>query len=177
MTSKYSELGLKTYCSSLDVPYNVQPLLFLTLATNYIFLIHPKRVEYNASLTGRTNRKNMTESTWKLLLKCSFPNYCEVFKGCHLTRCLHSICFNKHSEIDVEIFFVSVGLLTDYLPDYWLPFFILRRDFPLKSQTSSLVWGIEKWKWNRDAKKTKEFWSFCSRLSAIYHTQCVLHIA
>ena len=46
---KYSELGLNTYCSSLDVPYYVQPLLFLTLATNYIFLIHPMRLEYNAS--------------------------------------------------------------------------------------------------------------------------------
>ena len=144
------------YGFSHDVAYYVQPYLFLTLATNHIFLIHLKRVEYNASLTDRTVRKNMTESTWKLLLKCSFPNYCEVFKGCHLTHCWHSI-LNKYSEIDVEIFLVLVGLLTDYLPDYWLPFFILRRDFPLKSQTSSLVWGIEKWKWNRDAKKQKSF--------------------
>ena len=74
------------YGFSHDVAYYVEPFLFLTLATSHIFLIHLKRVEYNASLTDRTDSKNMTESTWKLLLKCSFPNYCEVFKGCHLTH-------------------------------------------------------------------------------------------
>ena len=51
------------YGFSHDVAYYVQPFLFLTLATNHIFLIHLKRVEYNASLTDRTDSKNMTEST------------------------------------------------------------------------------------------------------------------
>ena len=50
------------YGFSHDVAYYVQPYLFLTLATNHIFLIHLKRVEYNASLTDRTVRKNMTEN-------------------------------------------------------------------------------------------------------------------
>ena len=173
MTSKYSELGLKIYCSSLDVPNTYSHCYFWL--KHFPYSSEACRIQCIFDRQDRQEKYDL--STWKLLLKCSFPNYCGVFKGCHLTHCLYSICLNKDSEIDIEIFLVSVGLLTDYLPDYWLPFFILRRDFPLKSQTSSLVWGIEKWKWNRDAKKTKEFWSFCSRLSAIYHTQCVLHIA
>ena len=51
------------YGFSHDVAYYVEPFLFLTLATNHIFLIHLKRVEYNASLADRTDSKNMTEST------------------------------------------------------------------------------------------------------------------
>ena len=92
----------------------------------------------------------------KITFEVQLSKLLRSFQRFHLTHCWHSI-LNKYLEIDVEIFLVLVGLLTDYLPDYWLPFFILRRDFPLKSQTSSLVWGIEKWKWNRDAKKQKSF--------------------
>lgn len=58
-------------------------------------------------------------------------------------------------RLNFEIVFwtaISMWFFEGCLPDYWLPFFILRRDFPSKSQTSSLVWDIEKWKLKQEVQ-------------------------